>query len=136
MPAESLRAPGTSTATYRPASLTHFFSSAGGRVGPRASFRRWTKDRGTLAERSVRARSFQRTEEGLGDLTRMIIVDIAYKMSDQFLDTHISILKRSGAEILVFAGVPANAAADPDSRRPQLTARGDSTGRRGRAVEK
>src|SRR5207302_6410489 len=44
-------------------------------------------------------------EEGLGDLTRMILVDIAYDISDAFLDTHVSILKRSGADIFVFAGV-------------------------------
>jgi branched-chain amino acid transport system substrate-binding protein len=49
-------------------------------------------------------------EEGLGDVARMIIVDIAYDMTDEHLDTHVSILKRSGAEIFLFAGVPANAA--------------------------
>ena len=48
--------------------------------------------------------------DGLGDLARSIIVDIAYDMSDAYLETHISILKRSGADIFVFAGVPANAA--------------------------
>ena len=48
--------------------------------------------------------------DGLGELARTIIVDIAYDMSDAYLDTHISILKRSGAEIFVFAGVPATAA--------------------------
>ena len=53
---------------------------------------------------------FKGLEEGLGDLARMIIVDIAYDISDEFLDTHVSILKRSGAEIFVFAGVPTNAA--------------------------
>jgi branched-chain amino acid transport system substrate-binding protein len=53
---------------------------------------------------------FRGLEEGLGDLTRMIIVDVAYDISDEFLDTHVSILKRSGADIFVFAGVPANAA--------------------------
>jgi len=53
---------------------------------------------------------FRGLEEGLGDLTRMIIVDIAYEISDEYLDTHVSILKRSGAEIFVFAGVPTNAA--------------------------
>jgi ABC-type branched-subunit amino acid transport system substrate-binding protein len=40
----------------------------------------------------------------------MIRVDIAYNIGDEHLDTHVSILKRSGAEILVFAGVPADAA--------------------------
>lgn len=53
---------------------------------------------------------FKGLEEGLGDLKRMIIVDIAYEMSDAYLDTHVSILKRSGADIFVFAGVPSNAA--------------------------
>jgi branched-chain amino acid transport system substrate-binding protein len=53
---------------------------------------------------------FKGLEEGLGDLSKMIIVDIAYDISDAHLDTHVSILKRSGAEIFVFAGVPANAA--------------------------
>ena len=48
--------------------------------------------------------------DGLGDLAKSIIVDIAYDMSDAYLDTHVSILKRSGADIFVFAGVPANAA--------------------------
>lgn len=49
-------------------------------------------------------------EEGLGDVARMIIVDIAYDIADEHLDTHVSILKRSGADVLLFAGVPANAA--------------------------
>jgi ABC-type branched-subunit amino acid transport system substrate-binding protein len=40
----------------------------------------------------------------------MILVDIAYDISDKYLDTHMSILKHSGAQIFVFAGVPANAA--------------------------
>jgi branched-chain amino acid transport system substrate-binding protein len=52
---------------------------------------------------------FRGLEEGLGDLARMIIVDIAYEISDAYLDTHISILKRSGADIFVFAGAPSNA---------------------------
>jgi ABC-type branched-subunit amino acid transport system substrate-binding protein len=49
-------------------------------------------------------------EDGLGDIARMIRVDIAYNIDDEHLDAHVSILKRSGAEIFVFAGVPANAA--------------------------
>lgn len=49
-------------------------------------------------------------QEGLGDVARMIRVDIAYDIADEHLDTHVSILKQSGAEIFVFAGVPANAA--------------------------
>src|SRR5262249_25036062 len=41
---------------------------------------------------------------------RMIRVDIAYDIADEHLDTHVSILKQSGAEIFVFAGAPTNAA--------------------------
>src|SRR5260370_23071873 len=40
----------------------------------------------------------------------MIRVDIAYDIADDHLAMHVSVLKRSGAEIFVFAGVPANAA--------------------------
>src|SRR4029077_11575790 len=53
---------------------------------------------------------FRGLEEGLGGLARMIIVDVAYEISDAHLDTHVSILKRSGAEVFVFAGLPSNAA--------------------------
>jgi branched-chain amino acid transport system substrate-binding protein len=53
---------------------------------------------------------FKGIQEGLGDLTRLIIVDIAFDISDAHIDGHVSILKRSGAEIFVFAGVPATAA--------------------------
>src|SRR5215213_9054586 len=53
---------------------------------------------------------FRGLEDGLGDIARMIRVDIAYDVADEHLDTHVSILKRSGAEIFVFAGVPENAA--------------------------
>jgi branched-chain amino acid transport system substrate-binding protein len=49
-------------------------------------------------------------EDGLGQIARMIRVDIAYDLADEHLDTHVSILKQSGAEIFVFAGVPSNAA--------------------------
>jgi branched-chain amino acid transport system substrate-binding protein len=52
---------------------------------------------------------FKGLQDGLGDLAKMIVVDIAYDISDAYLDTHISILKRTGAEIFVFAGVPSNA---------------------------
>jgi ABC-type branched-subunit amino acid transport system substrate-binding protein len=52
---------------------------------------------------------FKGIQEGLGDLTRMIIVDVAFDIGDEFVDGHVSILKRSGAEIFVFAGVPATA---------------------------
>jgi ABC-type branched-subunit amino acid transport system substrate-binding protein len=53
---------------------------------------------------------FRGLQEGLGDLRRNIVVDIAYEASDAHLDTHVSILKQSGANIFVFAGAPANAA--------------------------
>jgi branched-chain amino acid transport system substrate-binding protein len=53
---------------------------------------------------------FKGLVEGLGDVARMIRVDVAYDVSDEHLETHISILKQSGAEILVFAGEPADAA--------------------------
>jgi branched-chain amino acid transport system substrate-binding protein len=52
---------------------------------------------------------FKGIEEGLGDLAHLIIVDVAFDIADQFIDGHVSILKRSGAEILVFAGVPSTA---------------------------
>jgi branched-chain amino acid transport system substrate-binding protein len=53
---------------------------------------------------------FKGLEDGLGDIARMIRVDVAFDAADEHLDTHVSILKRSGAEIFVFAGMPANAA--------------------------
>ena len=53
---------------------------------------------------------FKGLQDGLGHIARMIRVDIAYDLADEHLDTHVSILKRSGAEIFVFAGVPSNAA--------------------------
>src|ERR1700751_3353421 len=53
---------------------------------------------------------FDGLEDGWGDIARMIRVDIAYDVADEHLDTHVSILKQSGAEIFVFAGAPANAA--------------------------
>ena len=40
----------------------------------------------------------------------MIIADIGYDVSDEHLKTHISILKDTGADVFVFAGIPANAA--------------------------
>ncbi len=45
---------------------------------------------------------FKGFQEGLGDLTRMLIVDVAFDISDASIDTHVSILKRAGAEILRF----------------------------------
>src|SRR5262249_18412099 len=53
---------------------------------------------------------FKGIEEGLGDLKRLIIVDVAFDIGDGHLDTHVSILKHSGAEVFVFAGVPTRAA--------------------------
>jgi branched-chain amino acid transport system substrate-binding protein len=53
---------------------------------------------------------FKGLEQGLGDVARNIRVDIAYDVADQHLDGHMSILKRSGADVFVFAGVPENAA--------------------------
>ena len=53
---------------------------------------------------------FKGLEQGLGDIARMIRVDVAYDVGDQHLDTHVSILKQSGAEVLVFAGMPDDAA--------------------------
>lgn len=53
---------------------------------------------------------FKGLEDGLGEVARMIRVDIAYDIADDDLDTHVSILKQSGAGIFIFAGSPANAA--------------------------
>jgi branched-chain amino acid transport system substrate-binding protein len=53
---------------------------------------------------------FKGLERGLGEVARMIRVDVAYDAGDEHLDTHMSILKQSGAEVFVFAGQPENAA--------------------------
>jgi branched-chain amino acid transport system substrate-binding protein len=53
---------------------------------------------------------FKGLEEGLGDVARNIRVDVAYDVDDQHMDGHVSILKRSGADVFVFAGLPENAA--------------------------
>jgi branched-chain amino acid transport system substrate-binding protein len=53
---------------------------------------------------------FKGIEEGLGDLNRFVVVDIAFDITDEHLDTHVSVLKQSGAEVFVFAGVPSTAA--------------------------
>ena len=50
---------------------------------------------------------FRGLQDGLGDIARMIKLDIAYATDEQ-LGAHVSVLKRSGAEILVFAGAPAD----------------------------
>ncbi|UGA47431.1 ABC transporter substrate-binding protein [Bradyrhizobium quebecense] len=52
---------------------------------------------------------FKGLVQGLGDVAHNIRIDIAYDVDDQHLDGHISILKQSGAEVFVFAGVPENA---------------------------
>jgi branched-chain amino acid transport system substrate-binding protein len=59
--------------------------------------------------------------DALGDLARTIIVDIAYDMSDAYLDTHISILKRSGAEIFV---LPAYRPLPPERSRSRQISTG------------
>jgi len=53
---------------------------------------------------------FKGVVDGLGDIARMIRVDIAYDIADEHLDTHVAVLKRSGAEVFLFAGTPADAA--------------------------
>jgi len=52
---------------------------------------------------------YKRIQDGLGDLARRIIVSVAFDIADAHIDGHVSILKRSGAEIHVFAGVPTTA---------------------------
>ena len=49
-------------------------------------------------------------QEGLGDLNRLVLVDIAFDIADEHLEGHVSILKRAGADIFVFLGVPSTAA--------------------------
>jgi branched-chain amino acid transport system substrate-binding protein len=54
---------------------------------------------------------FQGLQEGLGDLATMIVADTTLDLSDpSSLDEQIEVLKRSGAEILVFDLAPAVAA--------------------------
>jgi ABC-type branched-subunit amino acid transport system substrate-binding protein len=53
---------------------------------------------------------FSGLQDGLGNVARMIRLDIAYDIADEHLHAQVSVLRRSGAEILVFAGVPANTA--------------------------
>lgn len=48
-------------------------------------------------------------QEGLGDLNRHVLVDIAFDIGDEHLEGHVSILKRAGADIFVFLGVPSTA---------------------------
>ncbi|UPJ53010.1 ABC transporter substrate-binding protein [Bradyrhizobium sp. 200] len=48
-------------------------------------------------------------QDGLGDMTRLILVGVAFDIADAHIDGHVSILKRAGADILVFAGVPSTA---------------------------
>jgi ABC-type branched-subunit amino acid transport system substrate-binding protein len=51
---------------------------------------------------------FKGLQDGLGDIARMIKLDIAYDVADEHLGAHVSVLKRSGADIFVFAGAPEN----------------------------
>jgi branched-chain amino acid transport system substrate-binding protein len=53
---------------------------------------------------------FKGLEDGLGSTASAIRVDIAFDAADAHLDTHVSILKQSGADIFLFAGQPENAA--------------------------
>lgn len=48
-------------------------------------------------------------QEGLGDLNRNVLVDVAFDLTDEHLEGHVSILKRAGADIFVFLGVPSTA---------------------------
>jgi branched-chain amino acid transport system substrate-binding protein len=48
-------------------------------------------------------------QEGLGDLNRLVLVDVAFDLADEHLEGHVSILKRAGADIFVFLGVPSTA---------------------------
>lgn len=48
-------------------------------------------------------------QEGLGDLNRHVLVDVAFDISDEHLEGHVSILKRAGADVFVFLGVPSTA---------------------------
>jgi len=66
------------------------------------------KDRCALQNDHFGRELFRGLQDGLGDIARMIKVDIAYDVADEHLGAHVSVLKRSGAEILVFAGAPAN----------------------------
>ena len=71
-------------------------------------------------------------QEGLGELSRMIIVGVAFDIADAHIDGHVSILKRSGADILVFAGVPTHGfAGDPAGGRFPLAPGVSSERRRG-----
>src|SRR5262245_34620813 len=54
--------------------------------------------------------TFKGLEEGLGDTARNIRVDVAYDVADEHLDAHVSILKRAGAEVFGFVGLPEDAA--------------------------
>ncbi len=53
---------------------------------------------------------FRGLQEGLGDWAKKIVADTTFEVADTSVDTQVNILKRSGAEILVFAGAPAFAA--------------------------
>jgi branched-chain amino acid transport system substrate-binding protein len=53
---------------------------------------------------------FMGLQEGLGDLTHMIVSDITFDASDTSIDSQIDLLRSSGADILIFDGAPAMAA--------------------------
>ncbi|SDT59197.1 ABC transporter substrate-binding protein [Bradyrhizobium canariense] len=53
---------------------------------------------------------FSGLQEGLGDLSRMIISDVTFDRSDKSIDSQVDLLQSSGAEILIFDGAPAVAA--------------------------
>lgn len=53
---------------------------------------------------------FRGLQEGLGDTAGMIVADLAFDASETRIENELSILKNSGAEILVFDGAPAIAA--------------------------
>lgn len=49
-------------------------------------------------------------QEGLGDLNRHVLVDVAFDINDEHLEGHVALLKRTDADIFVFLGVPSTAA--------------------------
>ena len=67
--------------------------------------RSWCSGRTTSSD----ACFYRGIQEGLGDLNRLVLVDIAFDIADEHLEGHVSILKRAGADIFVFLGVPSTA---------------------------
>ena len=68
--------------------------------------RSWCSGRTT----SSAARSSRASRKVLAMPNRLILVDIAFDIADEHLEGHVSILKRTGADIFVFLGVPSTAA--------------------------